>query len=167
MNGFLLDTNALSALRSPAENRALVEFIRVQPRDYLHTSSVTLAEIRLGIELKQDPSQRADLLTWLDQSLRPLFDDRVHPVGEDVLLRWLLINREGPAQGHVYSQQDSLIAAVAAVRQLVVVTRDVTHFVKARVPALDPWKGQFHGADGQSHAVENLVSATLLSELLD
>lgn len=165
MNGFLLDTNALSALRRPSENRTLVEFIRVQPRDYLHTSTVTLAEIRLGIELRQDPSQRADLLTWLDQMVRPLFDDRIHPVSEDALLRWLLINRDGRAQGHVYSQQDSLIAAVAAVRQLVVVTRDVTHFVKARVPTLDPWKGQFHDVDGRSHAVENLVSATLLGDL--
>jgi predicted nucleic acid-binding protein len=163
--GFLLDTNTLSALRQPAENRALVEFMRVQPRDYLHTSTVTLAEIRLGIELKQDPSRRADLLAWLDHTLRPLFDDRVQPVDEDVLLRWLLINREGRARGHVYSQQDSLIAATAAVRQLVVVTRDVMHFVQARVPTLDPWMGQFHGADGQTHAVRNLVSATLLDEL--
>lgn len=167
MNGFLLDTNVLSALRKPAENRALVEFIRVQPRDHLHTSTVTIAEIRLGIELKQDPSHRADLLTWLDHTLRPLFDDRVQPVSEDVLLRWLLINRDGRVQGHVYSQQDSLIAAVAAVRQLVVVTRDVTHFVQARVPTLDPWTGRFHGADGQTHALENLVSATLLGELPD
>jgi predicted nucleic acid-binding protein len=165
LNGFLLDTNTLSALRKPAENRALVEFIRVQPRDYLHTSTVTLAEIRLGIELKQDPTQRADLLTWLDHRLRPLFEDRVQAVGEDVLLRWLLINRDGRAQGHVYSQQDSLIAAVAAMQQLVVVTRDVTHFVEARVPTLDPWKGQFHCADGRSHRVKNLVSATLLAEL--
>lgn len=165
MNGFLLDTNALSALRRPAENQSLVEFIRVQPRDHLHTCAVTLAEVRLGIELKQDASQRADLLNWLEHSLRPLFEDRVHPVSEHVLLRWLLINRDGRADGHVYTQQDSLVAAVAAVQQLIVVTRDVVHFVKACVPALDPWTKQFHGADGRSHRLKTLVSATLLSEL--
>jgi predicted nucleic acid-binding protein len=167
VSGFLLDTNALSALRKPAENRNLVEFIEVQPRDYLHTSTVTFAEIRLGIELKQDPTQRAELLAWLEHTLRPLFDERVHPVSEDALLRWLLINRDGRALGHIYSQQDSLIAAVAAVQQLVVVTRDVAHFVKARVPTLDPWNAQFYGTDGESRAVKNMVSATLLSELLN
>lgn len=165
MIGFLLDTIALSALRKPGENRGLVEFIQVQPRDYLHTSSVTIAEIRLGIELKQDPVQRAQLQAWLTHTLRPLFDDRIHPVGEEVLLRWLLINRDGRARGHIYSQQDSLIAAVAAVHQLVVVTRDVTHFVMAGLPTLDPWSGEYHVSDGQRHAVDQLVSATLLSAL--
>lgn len=165
MNGFLLDTNILSALRKPAQNPELIAFIAVQPSDYLHTSTVTFAEIRLGIELKADAGQRAELLAWLDHILRPRFEDRVHAVSEEVLLRWLLINRDGCAEGHVYSQQDSLIAAIAATQQLIVVTRDISHFVAARVPTLNPWTATFHSTDRESRPIDNLVSATLLTEL--
>lgn len=165
MNGFLLDTNVLSALRRPAQNPELIDFIGVQPGDCLHTSTVTFAEIRLGIELKADAAQRADLLAWLEHVLRPRFEDRVHAVSEDVLLRWLLINRDGRAEGHVYSQQDSLVAAIAATEQLIAVTRDVTHFVAARVPTLDPWTATFYDCGRKSRQVGNLISATLLAEL--
>ena len=165
MNGFLLDTNALSSLRRPAQNRSLVEFVSVQPRDLLHTSTVNFAEIRYGIELKQDPVQRADLSSWLENTVRPLFEDRVHEVSEDVLLRWIFVISEGKSAGHTFSHQDSLIAAVAAVHQLIVVTGDETHFVHAGVPTLDPWRSVYFDADGNEHAVANLVSATLINEL--
>ena len=165
MNGFLLDTNVLSALRKPAQNPQLIGFIGVQPSDYLHTSAVTFAEIRLGIELQVDVEQRAELLAWLEHILRPRFEDRVHAVSEEVLLSWLLINRKGRSEGHVYSQQDSLIAAIAATQQLIVVTRDVTHFVAARVPTLDPWTATFYDNHRKSRQIDNLISATLLMEL--
>lgn len=165
MNGFLLDTNVLSALRRPAQNRAVVECIRVQPADLLHTSTVNIAEIRYGIELKEDPVLRADLMSWLANSVIPLFDDRVHEVWDDVLLRWLFIIKEGQARGHTYAHQDSLIAAVAAINRLIVITADETHFVQAGVSTLDPWRSIYWDADGDDRLVRNLVSATLINEL--
>jgi toxin FitB len=165
LKGFLLDTNVLSALRRPAENRRLVEFIAVQPTAYLHVSEVTLAELRFGIEQLTDPGRRADFQVWLDRIVRPMFEDRVHAVTEEVLLRWLLIQRNGRMAGHVFAQQDALIAAVAANQQLVVVSRDETHFVKAGVPTLDPWNCCFYSADGRRAELHNLVSATVLTEL--
>ena len=165
MNGFLLDTNALSALRRPAQNQKLVECIRVQPSEVLHTSTVNIAEIRYGIELRQDPVQRADLASWLENVVIPLFEDRIHDVSEDVLLRWLLIIQEGKARGHTYSHQDSLIAAVAAVNQLVVITGDETHFVQAGIPTLDPWRSLYYAPNETRQEVANLVSATLINEL--
>lgn len=165
MNGFLLDTNSLSALRRPAENQALIEFLRVQPSYFLHTSTLNFAEIRRGIELKQDAVQRADLVLWLENVVRPLFEERVHDISEDVLLRWLFIIAEGRSRGHTHSNQDSLIAAVAVVHQLVVITCDETHFVRAGVPTLDPWRSTYYDYEGQAHAIANLVSATLINEL--
>jgi predicted nucleic acid-binding protein len=165
LKGFLLDTNILSALRQPARNKSLVNCLSVQPADYLHVSEVSLSEIRHGIERQADLSRRADLQVWLDQQLRPRFDGRVHAVTEDVLLRWLMIQHAGKQRGHVYSQQDVLIAAIAAQNELIVMTGDETHFVKAGVPTLDPFASRFFAADGTLHQVNNLVSATLLTDL--
>lgn len=165
MNGFLLDTNTLSALRKPAQNQNLVECIRVQPADLLHTSTLNVAEIRYGIELKRDPVVRADLTSWLENAVIPIFEDRIHEVCEEVLLRWLFIIKDGNARGHTYSHQDSLIAAVAAVHQLIIVTADETHFVEAGVPTLDPWRSAYFDGAGNEHPVANLISATLINEV--
>jgi len=164
--GFLLDTNVLSALRRPAQNRALIECLSVQPADHLHVSDVSLAEIRYGIERQSDPSKRADLQIWLDQQLRPRFEGRSHAVTEAVLLRWLMIQHEGRPRGHVYSQQDVLIAAIAAQNELIVMSGDETHFVKAGVPTLNPFSSTFYDVGGQVRPIANLVSATLLADLV-
>jgi predicted nucleic acid-binding protein len=164
MNGWLLDTNALSKLRRPSDNRSLVDFMSVQPRTTLFTSALCIAEIRHGIELKEDPEVRADLSAWLEHIVRPQFQERVLEADEDALLRWVMIIRSGHERGHHFPGQDSLIAAIAADQQMVVVTQDETHFVAAGVPVLDPWTSQYH-ANGNSYLVPNLVSATLLSEL--
>jgi toxin FitB len=63
VTGWLLDTNVLSELRRPRPNAKVVAFIAAQPLDILYVSSVTLAEIRFGIELVRELGQRTELKT--------------------------------------------------------------------------------------------------------
>ena len=86
MTGWLLDTNVLSELRRPRPNPKVVAFIAAQPLDILYVSSVTLAEIRFGIELVGELGQRAELNDWLTHRVRPMFGQRVLPVTEDIML---------------------------------------------------------------------------------
>jgi hypothetical protein len=86
-----------------------------------------------------DSLRRADLNAWLTHTLRPLFEGRVVPITEDVLVRWRQLVEVGRKRGHTYSEPDVLIAASALVEQLVMVTRDVREFVEAGAPVLDPW----------------------------
>lgn len=79
MTGWLLDTNVLSELRRPKPHRRVVAFVAGQPLDLLYISSVTLAEIRFGIELVPDVTRRAELNNWLASDVRPLFGQ---PSGE-------------------------------------------------------------------------------------
>ena len=79
-----------------------------------------MAEIRFGIELVADPERRADLMTWLTHTLRPLFEGRVVPLGEDVLVRWRQVVKSGRKRGHTYSEPDVLISAAALADQVVV-----------------------------------------------
>jgi predicted nucleic acid-binding protein len=53
----LLDTNVLSELRKPKPEPAVVTFVSSCPLGELYISSVTLDEIRFGIELVLEPSQ--------------------------------------------------------------------------------------------------------------
>jgi predicted nucleic acid-binding protein len=141
VSGWLLDTNVLSELRKPRPLARVQAFVAAQPLDSLFVSSVSLAEIRYGIERLDDPLRRAELTDWLNLRLRPLFAQRVLEVSEEVMFRWRLLVEEGRKAGHTYSQPDLIIAATALQHGLTVVTRDTDDFRRARVPLLNPWVG--------------------------
>lgn len=139
MTGWLLDTNVLSELRRPRPEPKVVSFVAAQPLDGLFISSVALAEIRFGIELVADAGRRAELNDWLTHKVRPMFDQRVLPVTEDIMFKWRLLVEDGRKTGHTFSQPDLIIAATALEHGLTVVSRDTTDYERARVPVLNPW----------------------------
>jgi hypothetical protein len=73
------------------------------PLEQLYTSVVTLAEIRFGIELVSEPNRRAALNDWLTHKVRPMFDQRVLPITEDIMLQWRLLVEDGRKTGHTFS----------------------------------------------------------------
>ena len=140
MTGWLLDTNVLSELRRPKPEPKVRAFVAAQSLDDLYVSVVTFAEIRFGIELVSDASKRAELNDWLAHKVRPMFEERVLPVSEDVMFKWRLLVEEGRKAGHSFSQPDLIIAATALHYGLTIVSRDTSDYERARVPFLDPWK---------------------------
>ncbi len=140
MTGWLLDTNVISELRRPSPEQRVVTFVAAQPLEALFLSAVTLAEIRFGIEMISDAGRRADLADWLNHKVRPMFERRVLPISEDVMLKWRLMVEKGRKAGHTFSQPDLIIAATAAHHGLTVVTRDVSDFERASVPYFNPWE---------------------------
>ena len=139
MNGWLLDTNVLSELRRPKPNPQVRTFIAAQPLEQLFISTVTLAEIRYGIDKVGDPIRRAELSDWLVHKVRPMFDQRTLEISEDVMFKWRLLVEDGRKAGHTFSQPDLIIAATALHHGLTVVTRDTDDYALARVPLLNPW----------------------------
>ena len=124
MRGWLLDTNIVSELRKPKPAKAVTEFVAAQPGELLFITEVTFGEIRYGIEQLEDSARRADINLWLDSTLRPLFSGRVLAITEDVVVRWKTMIVDGRKRGHTFGQPDLFIAAMAALEDLVVVTRD-------------------------------------------
>jgi toxin FitB len=146
VSGWLLDTNVLSELRRPKPSARVVAFVSGAPLDTLYVSAVTFAEIRFGIELVPDASRRAALNQWLAHKVRPMFDNRVLAVSEDVMFSWRLLVEQGRKSGHTFSQPDLIIAATALQHDLTVVTRDTREYLRAGGPVLDPWKSISRGA---------------------
>jgi predicted nucleic acid-binding protein len=81
-----------------------------------------------------------ELNDWLEHKLRPMFEDRVLEISEEVMLKWRLLVEEGGKRGHTFSQPDLIIAAIALQHGLTVVSRDVSEYELAHVPVLNPWK---------------------------
>lgn len=137
---WLLDTNVLSELRRPRPEPKVIAFIERLPLDEVYVSVASLAELRYGIELVTDATRRADLNEWLNNTIRPMFGERIIAITEDIMVKWRLMVEEGRKTGHTFSQPDLIIAASAAHHGMTVVTRDRSQFDKAHVPVVNPWE---------------------------
>jgi toxin FitB len=140
VTGWLLDTNILSELRRPRAEPKVIAFVRAQALESLYISSVTLAEIRFGIELLTDAARRAALSDWLTHKVRPMFEQRVLPVTEDIMFRWRLLVEGGRKAGYTFSQPDLILAATALEHGLTLASRDISDYERAGVPVFNPWK---------------------------
>ena len=140
MTGWLLDTNVLSELRRPQPEPKGLAFIAAQRLEQLYVSSVTFAEIRFGIERLTDAARRGELHDWLTHKVRPMFEQRVLAVSEDVMFKWRLLVEEGRKAGHTLSQPDLMSAASALQHDLTVASRDTSEYERAGVPVINPWQ---------------------------
>ena len=134
---YLLDTNVVSELRRNRPHQAVLYWIRDVPADYLHLSAVTIGEIQAGIEITraQDPAKADEIEEWLD---RVLATYSVLSVDAAAFREWArLMHRKSDTL-----IQDAMIAAVAIVHRLTVVTRNVRDFEHFAVPILDPFTAQ-------------------------
>jgi len=139
VTGWLLDTNILSELRRPKPERKVLAFVAAQPLELLYISTVTLAEIRFGIELLPDIARRSELNDWLAHKVRPMFEQRVLTITEDIMFKWRLMVEGGRKAGHTFSQPDLIIAATGQHHGLTIVSRDTADYVKAQVTVFNPW----------------------------
>ena len=134
---YLLDTSVVSELRRPRPHAAVLAWIRDVPAESLHLSAVTIGEVQAGIEVTraQDPAKAAELEAWLDARLLGGFD--VLPVDAAAFREWARL-MHGRSETLIV---DAMIAAVAIVHRLTVVTRNVRDFEGLRVAVVDPWEG--------------------------
>ena len=132
---FLLDTNVVSELRMHRAHGALLAWLQAVEDPHLHLATVTLGEIQAGIELtrEQDPGKARDLETWLDQVSQSF---NILPMDGPAVRCWArLMHRQSDT---LY--EDAMIAAVATVHQLTVVTRNTRDFERFGVELLNPFE---------------------------
>ena len=131
---YLLDTNIVSELRRARPNAAVVAWLGAVPDEHLYLSAVTVGEIQAGIEIKRErDSARAEMLEgWLEQVLATY---SVLPVDAAAFREWARLMHRQPRR----LLQDALIAAVAVVNRLTVVTRNISDFTQLGVSTVNPF----------------------------
>jgi predicted nucleic acid-binding protein len=136
---WLVDTNILSELRRPKPEPKVVAFIVESPENLLYVSTVTLAELRFGMETAKSQNDRQLLSHWLTHTIRPMFHDRILGVTEDIILQWRMMVFEGRKIGRTFSQPDLFLAATAIHHGLTLVTRNIKDFTHTAAKVLNPW----------------------------
>lgn len=131
---FLLASNVVSELRRPRPHGAVLAWLEAVDDADLHLASVTIGEIQAGNELsrEQDTTKAAEIEQWLNRVCDTF---SILPMDSPAFRCWArLTHRQSDT---LY--EDAMIAAIAKVHQLTVVTRNVSDFRRFDVPLLDPF----------------------------
>ena len=139
MSGFLLDTNIPSELTRPQSDPRVEKWLDNADDERPFFSVISLGEIFKGITMLPESRRRTQLQQWVDQTLRPWFDDRVLPVNEAIAETWGILAGECQLKGRPLKVADGLIAATALEHKLTIVTRNVKGFSDLGVRVLNPW----------------------------
>jgi predicted nucleic acid-binding protein len=137
---FLIDTNVISELTKPRPDPGVVDWLDDADEDRMFISSVTIAEIRYGIERLTAGKRRDHLTAWLADDLPNRFQDRVLPVDSQVGNGWGRMMARGRAAGRPVGIMDAFIAATAECHDLSLITRNVTDFELLGLRTVNPWR---------------------------
>lgn len=139
---YLIDTCVISELVKSAPHPDVLHWLEGRDEETLYLSVLVLGELQKGIS-KLSGSQRKDKLSqWVSEDLVHRFSGRTIDIDTDVTLRWGKIQGESEKHGERLPVIDSLIAATAAVHNLVVVTRNTKDIERCGVVVFDPWEGR-------------------------
>lgn len=134
---WLLDTCVVSELTRKAPDALVVRWLT----DHAAQAAipvVTLGEIQYGIERLDVGRLRNSLQLWFD-GLNVQFASRILPTDEAVWRTFGRLKASVEAIGRPQEDLDLLIAAVATVNRLTLVTRNTKHFSDTGIHTLNPW----------------------------
>jgi predicted nucleic acid-binding protein len=124
----LLDTNVISQRTKATPNARVVAWLSQRRSSELYLSTISLSEIRFGIEEMQPGRKRANFEHWLAHDLRQGFAGRVLSVDERVAEEAGRLTSIGKKAGAKPAFADALIAATSRVHGLRLATLNRKHF---------------------------------------
>lgn len=136
---WLLDTCVISEATKKAPQPRVVAWLDEQNEAEFYLSVLTLGEIEKGIARLRHSQQKRRLVHWLRSEVVARFAGRILSVDEEVARVWGRMLADAETRGRSLPTVDSLIAATAVVRHLVVVTRNTSDMRATGVEILDPW----------------------------
>ena len=136
----MLDTNVLSELLRAAPNPAVVAWVSAQPDGNLFVTSVTEAEMRLGVRLLPAGKRRQALDIAIGEMFTEDFAGHIRPFDTVAVPGYVDIVWKRRAAGRPISQFDAQIAAIALHHGDKLATRNLSDFEGCGLTLIDPWK---------------------------
>ena len=136
---YLLDTCVISELVKKAPTPSVVTWLNGIDETNFYLSVLTLGELQKGISKLPDSARKDELQTWIESDLVARFESRILDLDLETALAWGRMQGVAEQNGTRLPVMDSLIAASAAARSLVVVTRNTKDIERCNVKVLNPW----------------------------
>ena len=134
----ILDTNVLSALMQATPDENVVEWLDRQPRTSIWTTSLTILEVRFGLQIMAGGKRRS-LLLHAFESLLQKMGERVAPFDAAAATQAADLMASRKRKGRPGDLRDTMIAGIVLAHHATLATRNVTHFEDLSVPLVNPW----------------------------
>jgi len=135
----LLETNVVSALMQDTPDAAVTAWLDRQPTESLWTTSITVFEIRFGLELLATGRRRRSLEEAFEKALEDDFEGRIVSFDEPAAQEAGRIAAERRGLGRPVEIRDVQIAGIAVARRAAIATHNVRHFDGLGAEIIDPW----------------------------
>ena len=135
----VLDTNVVSALMRNEPDPVVVAWLDSLPPESVWTTSVTVFEIRLGLEILAEGRKRRHLEEAFAKALEEDFENRVLTFDEAAAQAAGRIAAERRGAGRTVEIRDVQIAGVVSVRKATLATHNTRHFEGCGLVLVDPW----------------------------
>lgn len=136
----VLDTNVLSAMMLVQPEIKAVEWLNRQPHTSIWTTSVTVFEIRSGLETMPLGKRRAEKAEVFERLLARVIDHRVAIFDEGAANRAAEIFAGGQRKGRPNELRDTMIAGIVLANHATLATRNVKHFEDIAKWVVNPWE---------------------------
>ena len=135
----IVDTNVASELMKPSPAATVRDWIRARTGSGLYTTSITLAEIRYGIE-RLPAGRRKDVFRRTADEVFAAFEDQVLPFDAAAALHYPAIVTRRDNAGLPIDGFDAQIAAICRTHDAPLATRNGKDFQETGVDVIDPWQ---------------------------
>ncbi|MBS1840914.1 MAG: type II toxin-antitoxin system VapC family toxin [Acidobacteria bacterium] len=135
----LLDTNVISALMHPQPEPVVLDWLNRQPSGSIWTTSITLIELRYGLQIMPAGARRDRMAAALEVVLNKELEGRlaVFDLGAAEHTASLMAARR--VRGRQMDFRDTLIAGIALANRATLATRNISHFSDLSTPVVNPW----------------------------
>ena len=134
----ILDTNVLLALMRQAPDEQVVAWLDKQPRISVWTTSITVLEVRCGLQIMPAGKRRSLLMQAFEALLDKIgqqvavFDGAAAQLAGD-----LMASRH--KKGRPGDLRDTMIAGIVLAHRATLATRNTVHFDDIAVSVINPW----------------------------
>jgi predicted nucleic acid-binding protein len=136
----LLDTNVLSALMQREPDQSVVAWLDEQPSESIWTTSITVFEVRMELELLDSGRRRSRLEREFERLLAEDLDGRVQLFDRAAADAAGTIAASRQLTGLTVEIRDVQIAGIASARKATLATRNTRHFEGLGITLINPWQ---------------------------
>jgi toxin FitB len=134
----VLDTNVLSALMRQTPDTRVIAWLDKQSRTSVWTTSVTMLEIRFGLQIMATGQRRSRLLEAFETLIEKM-GHRVAPFDDEAAAQAADLMASRQRKGRPVELRDTMIAGIVSARHATLATRNLVHFEDLAVPVVNPW----------------------------
>jgi len=136
----ILDSNVLSALMLPTPDPVVIRWLDRQPTASIWTTSVTMFEVRFGLEAMPAGKRQTAMKSAFDYWLGKIIQERIAHFDSEAARCAADLAAERQKRGRPKELRDTMIAGIVLASHATLATRNVKHFEDIARSVVNPWQ---------------------------